>query len=77
MSGTVTRIHAELADPAQHVSPPVPPRCAELDLEAACGFLVELDGRMQDANAAQLAYLLGLAEGHLSNLIDLVRRTIR
>jgi hypothetical protein len=72
MSATVTRIHSELPCPPGRPAP-ASPRLAELDIEAASQFLVELDGATQDASAGRLAYLLGVAEGHLANMIELAR----
>lgn len=60
----VTRIHAERATLT---------RSAELDLEQAEGFLLELDSRAQGADLPRAMYLLGLCEAHLANALELVR----
>lgn len=55
--------------------PPAPPklaRAAQLDLDQAELFLLSLDGELR-AEGPRTAYLLGLAEGHLANLIEIVR----
>jgi hypothetical protein len=44
-----------------------------LDVAEAERFLVELADRMDGADVPRLAFLLGQAEGHLTNLVDLVR----
>lgn len=43
-----------------------------LDVEQARKFLMELDGRMHDADASRLAYLIGLLEGHAQSLLDVI-----
>jgi hypothetical protein len=45
---------------------------ARLDVEQAREFLTGLDGRIADANASQLAYLLGCIEGHAQSLLDII-----
>lgn len=50
---------------------------AALDLDQAELFLLELDQRADGANLGRAMYLLGLAEGHLSNMIELVRAVTR
>lgn len=45
---------------------------ARLDVEQARQFVMELDGRMRDADASRLAYLIGLAEGHLQSALDVI-----
>lgn len=52
-------------------------RSAALDLDQAELFLLGLDTEMLTADAPRTAYLLGLAEGHLANLIQLVRAVTR
>ncbi len=52
-------------------------RSAQLDLEQAELFLLSLDQEMSAASAPRAAYLLGLAEGHLANLIELARGLTR
>jgi hypothetical protein len=56
------------ARPAALASP------AECDLEQAELFLLSLDMEMLAADGPRTAYLLGLAEGHLANLIERIRR---
>lgn len=46
---------------------------AVLDVGQAEGFLLDLDAEMHTADGPRMAYLLGLAEGHLANLIDVIR----
>jgi hypothetical protein len=65
-----------LPDPPARPERPVSPRLAELDIEAAAQFLLELDGRMEDATTPRLAYWLGLAEGHIANLLELARGAV-
>src|SRR5258708_6790597 len=48
-------------------------RPAVLDIDQAELFLLSLDTEMLTAAAPRTAYLLGLAEGHLANLIEIVR----
>jgi hypothetical protein len=43
------------------------------DLDQAELFLLSLDGEVSGASPARMSYLLGLAEGHLANMIELVR----
>jgi hypothetical protein len=52
-------------------------RAAEADLEQAELFLLSLDAEMLTANGPRTAYLLGVAEGHLANLIERIRRAAR
>jgi hypothetical protein len=47
---------------------------AALDLDQAELFLLSLDMEMLTADGPRTAYLLGLAEGHLANLIERIRR---
>jgi hypothetical protein len=73
------RIH--LAHP-EEAPPPAPRRLVlkpsgALDLAEAEAFLVELPAAVEGASAARLAYLLGVAEGHLTNLTDLVRAVVK
>ena len=68
MSATVTRIHAE----RQPLGRP-----AALDLEQAELFLLELDARTQGADLPRMAYLVGLAEAHIANLVEIVRAVTR
>jgi hypothetical protein len=63
--------------------PPVEPEpaaltlSASLDVDQAELFLLGLDTEMLTADAPRTAYLLGLAEGHLANLVELVRAVTR
>ena len=50
---------------------------AALDLDQAELFLLSLDAEMLTAGGPRTAYLLGLAEGHLANLIDRLREVTR
>jgi hypothetical protein len=50
---------------------------AALDLDQAELFLLSLDAEMLTADGPRTAYLLGLAEGHLANLIGAVRSVTR
>jgi hypothetical protein len=43
------------------------------DLEQAELFLLSLDAEMLTADGPRTAYLLGLAEGHLANLVERLR----
>jgi hypothetical protein len=51
-------------------------RAAELDLDQAELFLLGLDQELR-ADTPRTAYLLGLAEGHIANLIELLRAVSR
>ncbi len=74
MSGIVTRLHPERqAEPAKVALGPG----AVLDLDQAELFLLSLDAEMLTADGPRTAYLLGLAEGHLANLIDRLREVTR
>jgi len=53
---------------AKHVLRPL----ALLDVAQADKFLLELDDRTQGADLAKAMYLLGLAEGHVQNLSDIL-----
>jgi hypothetical protein len=69
------RLRADLADAR---SPrPVMTVSAALDYGQAELFLLSLDGEMRAADGPRAAYLLGLAEGHLANMIELVRGLTR
>jgi hypothetical protein len=77
MSASVTRIHPELPGPAVPAVRSVSRRSAELDIEAAAQFLLEMDGHVEDAaGGPRLAYLLGLAEGHLVSMLELARGAV-
>jgi len=69
----VTRIHA---DRAAELRPVLKPGAA-LELDQAELFLLSLDREMTSADLPRAAYLLGLAEGHLANMIELVRAVTR
>jgi hypothetical protein len=75
--GTVTYLADRGREPGPvELRPTVPAALsagAALDLEQAERFLLELDARTAGANAARLAYLIGLSEAHLANMIELVR----
>jgi hypothetical protein len=68
VSATVTRIHPE----RQPLT-----RGALLDVDQAELFLLELDARSQGADLPRMAYLLGLAEAHITNLVEIVRAVTR
>jgi hypothetical protein len=59
--------------PAPATPKPVLRPLALLDLAQAEKYLAELDGRVQGADANTVAYLLGQAEGHLQNLIEIIQ----
>lgn len=67
---TVTRLHPDR--PAELPRVPLSPGAA-LDLDQAELFLLSLDTEMLTADGPRAAYLLGLAEGHLANLIQRIR----
>jgi hypothetical protein len=50
---------------------------AALDLDQAELFLLSLDAEMLTADQPRTAYLLGLAEGHLANLVERLREVAR
>jgi hypothetical protein len=75
-----------LADRARRRAPaapspgaPLPPLTSSLspsaaaDLEQAELFLLELDAQTQDVGLGRAMYLIGLSEGHLANLIEIIR----
>jgi hypothetical protein len=71
---TVTRLHPERqAEPARAALAPH----SATDLDQAELFLLSLDGEVNGADLPRMAYLLGLAEGHLANLTELVRSLTR
>lgn len=74
MGATVTRIHLERqgAEPERQALT----RSAALDLDQAEAFLLSLDGETA-ASPMRAAYLLGLAEGHLANLVEVLRAVTR
>jgi hypothetical protein len=74
MSATVTRIHAERQDDAPGRVTLQPG--AVLDLDQAEAFLLSLDGELR-ADSPRMAYLLGLAEAHLANLVEVLRAVTR
>jgi hypothetical protein len=71
---TVTRLH-----PEHQAEPPRAPLSpgAAVDLDHAELFLLSLDTEMLTADGPRAAYLLGLAEGHLANLIQRIREVTR
>jgi hypothetical protein len=44
-----------------------------LEVEQAAQFIAELDDRIEGASPPRLAYLIGLAAGHLESVLDVVR----
>jgi hypothetical protein len=69
----VSYLHPERsAEPAKVALSPA----ATSDLDQAELFLLSLDAEMR-ADGPRTAYLLGLAEGHLANLIDRLREVAR
>jgi hypothetical protein len=46
---------------------------AELGVDQAAAFLLELDSRTQGADLPRAMYLLGLAEGHLADMVQIAR----
>jgi hypothetical protein len=70
------RRRASAAPLQSRPSPSLSPSAAA-DLEQAELFLLELDTRMQDAEAPRLAYLIGLGEAHLANLVEIIRAVTR
>jgi hypothetical protein len=68
MSATVIPLHPERQ---------VLTRSGGLDLDQAEAFLLSLDQEMTGADLPRAAYLLGLAEGHLANLIEILRAVTR
>ena len=76
MAATVTRIHGERPEALWHLGRVTLTRAGELDIDQAEAFLLSLDGEM-NASAPRMAYLLGLAEGHLANLVELLRAVTR
>jgi hypothetical protein len=50
---------------------------AAADLDQAEVFLLSLDAEMLTADGPRTAYLLGLAEGHLANLVERLREVAR
>jgi hypothetical protein len=67
---TVTRLYPERE--ASPVRPALAPHAAA-DLDQAELFLLSLDTELLTASPARVAYLLGAAEGHIANLVELVR----
>jgi hypothetical protein len=67
---TVTRLYPDRRpEPAQAALAPH----AAADLDRAELFLLSLEAEVGDANPARMAYLLGLAEGHLANVVEHLR----
>jgi hypothetical protein len=54
---------------------PVLSIAAQLDVAQADEFAAELEKRAQGADLPHAMYLVGLAEGHLQNLSDLIHAT--
>jgi hypothetical protein len=54
---------------------PVLSTAAQLDVAQADEFTAELEKRAHGADLPHAMYLLGLAEGHLQNLSDLIHAT--
>jgi len=74
MSATVVHLHpGRQAEPAKVALGPG----AALDLDQAELFLLSLDAEMLTADGPRAAYLLGLAEGHLANLVGRLREVTR
>jgi hypothetical protein len=70
----VVHLHPERqADPVKVTLGPA----AALDLEQAELFLLSLDAEMLTAGGPRTAYLLGLSEGHLANMIQRLREVAR
>jgi hypothetical protein len=69
----VTYLRPELPGPAKVTLGPG----AALDLDQAELFLLSLDAEMLSADGPRTAYLLGLAEGHLANLVERLREVAR
>lgn len=74
MTAKITVLHPEREPEPAKV--PLRPGAA-LDLDQAELFLLSLDAEMLTADGPRSAYLLGLAEGHLANLVQLVRGLTR
>lgn len=55
---------------------PVLPPLARLDVEQARWFLMELDGRVDGIGLSRAMYLLGMAQGHLESLLDVLDATV-
>jgi hypothetical protein len=71
MSGAVVYLHSgRQAEPVKVALS----SSAAADLDQAELFLLSLDAEMLTADGPRTAYLLGLAEGHLANLIEALRR---
>jgi len=62
-----------LASMPMPASKPVLSLSAQLDTAQAEKFVIDLDSRAADASLPAAAYLLGLAEGHMQNLIEIIR----
>jgi hypothetical protein len=52
---------------------PLPALPSHITADQAEYFLLSLDAEMTGADLPRAAYLLGLAEGHLANLLQLIR----
>ena len=64
---------ARPGDPPARPSGPVLNRAAALRLDQAELFLLSLDSEMLTADNMRSAYLVGLAETHLANMIEILR----
>ena len=78
MSDTIPRLR--LARPGDSPAPspaaaqrPALSRAGQLRLDQAELFLLSLDTEMLTADNLRAAYLVGLAEAHLANMIELIR----
>jgi hypothetical protein len=77
MSASVTRIHGERPEALWHLGQVKLTRAGEIDIEQAEAFLLSLDQEMTGADLPRAAYLLGLAEAHLANCVELLRAVTR
>ena len=74
MSDTQPRLRlARPGDPPATPARPALNRAAALRLDQAELFLLSLDNEMLTADTMRAAYLLGVAEIHLANMIELIR----
>jgi len=64
---------ARPGDPPAKPSGPALNKAAALRIDQAELFLLSLDTEMLTADSQRAAYLLGLAETHLANMIELIR----
>ncbi len=74
MPTTIPRLRlARPGDPPAAPKRPALNRSASLRLDQAELFLLSLDTEMLTADSMRAAYLLGLAEAHLANIVEIVR----